>query len=129
MTREIKFRGKATHGALKGQWVYGSFVNYPGNPAIINIRGSYNIDPITLGQSINLKDHKQNDIFEGDIVKSYNDNDCFGDIFFDAECSLFNVRNFHNTLYDYPTLAFSENLKVQIIGNMHDNPKLLEVSV
>ena len=118
MTREIKFRGKATHGDLKGQWVVGSFVNYPGNPTIINIRGSYNIDLKTLGQFVDLKDYALKDLWEGDLVRPENDATHTPEpIVFENGC--FEILR-HN---DAPLCDYLDN--ILLVGNIHDNPELI----
>lgn len=118
MTREIKFRGKATHGDLEGQWVEGSFVNYPGNPTIINIRGGYSIDLDTLGQFTDLQDYKGIYIWEGDLVIPENDQTHTADaiVFEDGQ---FMIEGH----YDGPLNNYIDN--VLLVGNIHDNPELI----
>lgn len=74
-------------------------------------------------QFTGLKDINGAEIFEGDIVK-YGDN--VGEVFYDSECACFNVSGFYNGSQDYPTMAFNEHAVMEVIGNIHENPELLE---
>lgn len=74
-------------------------------------------------QSTGLRDKNGKDIYEGDIVKYDNS---VGKVFYDSECACFNVSGFYNGSQDYPTMAFNEHAVMEVIGNIHENPELLE---
>lgn len=121
--REILFRGKRTDN---GEWVEGYYspVNIPitGNMGhFINVGGyrAVEIDPETVGQYIGSVDKNGKKIFEGDIVK-------FGiktyEIKFIEKYSRFAGTNAHCVFASF-LLNTSE-----IIGNVHDNPELMDDS-
>lgn len=133
--REILFRGKRIGN---GEWVEGAFLNDRDGafyicPAVSDISyrdgGNrrrigcwYNVDPYTVGQYTGLKDKNGKRIFEGDIVKSIETKET-GVVQFFPEHSAFMVwcksSNEVGFLYECTSIA-------EVIGNIHDNPELLE---
>lgn len=135
--RKILFRGKLKDN---GEWVYGNLF-IPDNhdkPVEILIgtnavRISYEVIPETVGQYTGLTDKNGKKIFEGDIVEGH----CHSQwnhrlqrcaIVYDRDS--FKSRHYLNYLneehyFEYKVL-FSKD--VVVIGNIHDNPKLLERS-
>lgn len=128
--REIKFRGREQDGF----WTYGD-LRHEGNITGIIENGIYSwVDSSTVGQFTGLKDHKGREIFEGDIVKVVDDGE----------------ESFHVVEYmgndDYPAfdlvpglnvdsngLAYCEHftdydVKMYVIGNIHDNLELLRLT-
>ena len=125
-TREILFRGKRIDN---GEWVEGYFVNlwlmhYQKHQPIItdNNAVSYDVDPSTVGQYTGLCDKNGKKIFEGDIMAftAYGF-DYIGTVEF-ADGS-FSVMCEHAS--PFLDQAVSKH-GAYIIGNMHDNPELLE---
>ena len=142
--REILFRGKRT---INGDWVYGDFVHgnerkslrdsifvYDSETQSFN---DYEINPSTLGQYTGLTDKNGKRIFEGDILHIAKIADGLGGYY-------------HPTL-DYPVnivvkwdlcawmweticedkryISFPDawcHYECEVIGNIHDNPELLE---
>ena len=140
--REILFRGKRKDN---GEWVYGNLFipDKADTPTQIctgtNVtRISFYISPETVGQYTGLVDKNGKKIFEGDIVEanSYifvvkfgkcggvdnNDNYGYMGFYFDGfdkitkDCIEYGLRN--------DICYFTER---EVIGNIHDNPELLEV--
>lgn len=122
--REILFRGKRVSD---GEWVYGNLFipDREDTPTQICIgtsiiRITYDVIPETVGQYTGLKDKNDKRIFEWDVVKTSHKN---GVIEWCDYCASFVVLC-KGTFVTENTLSGHEELEV--IGNIHDNPELLE---
>ncbi len=117
--REICFRAKCK---LKSKWMYG-YYRVSGGKHYIN---STEVYPETVGQFTGLKDKNGVDIYEGDIVKETFetfDNQLWK-VLFDKKEAMFLVE----TLTHKTTLVLlSDVINGEVIGNIHDNPELMEV--
>ena len=142
--REILFRGKRTDN---GEWVEGFFVKriaplklipkcyilvqeedtscITGEPTgHLNTEFSpYVVIPETISQYTGLKDKNGKRIFEGDIVKGedalLSDIEIFGYVCFkDGSFVISDDLITHYRWIDY---------EVEVIGNIYDNPELLEI--
>ena len=118
--REILFRGKRKDN---GKWVYGCSTQSANNFCIsINTEDgcmfAY-VKPETVGQYTGLTDKNGKRIFEGDIVKYINSSPCKID-YIDSQFVMMwkkFYRNFERVYDD----------EIEVIGNIYDNPELLEV--
>lgn len=121
--REIKFRGKNSAG-----WVIGSLIVNPVYTAIIEIEDPdegtsvrHYVIPDTVGQYTGLKDATGKEIYEGDIIKTRKGD--VGVIVWETELGSFRARLADNSFY---TLTAFFASMFSVIGNIHDNPELLE---
>ena len=80
----------------------------------------FEIEYFELMQSTGLKDMKDTEIYEGDIVKNEYD-EIYVVKWFDAG---FHLEEKYNGGFDYFELHFGDNKEV--IGNIYENPELLE---
>ena len=142
MNREILFRGKRLDN---GEWVTGRLItdDRDGKEFIVSSIGyhweedngstnrcmecfGFEVDPETVGQYTGLKDRNGVKIFEGDYIYHHWHKDtaylvwheryiCFVGKPFEGDTS----KTYHYQKPDEPDL--------EVIGNIHDNPELLEV--
>lgn len=126
--REILFRGKDKN---IGKWVTGNLYQNQDQCFIMANNRNNEVIPETVGQYTGNTDKKRVKIFEGDIAKFKRfENTYIGKIVFNPETAGFefwwNVK-----VGAYGEMATRRaNMSVcddiEIIGNIHDNPELLE---
>jgi hypothetical protein len=129
--REILFRGKRKNS---GKWIFGSIVHqtdYYGDKVdrwfIVegDFTNDYDIDCTievqkeTVGQYTGLLDKNGKRIFEGDVV-AYREYGNFAVAWDDGAFQFMREDTFYDML-DHYTNGFAV-----VIGNIHDNPELLE---
>lgn len=144
--REILFRGKDFSGVINHNWCFGSLDTTENDRTIIIYFDRFGnkcrifVDPSTIGEYTGLKDKNDKMIFEGDIVKnewcfikgnsivrfgeyksldSSNDYQCGHLGFYLEHVSDFNKRTVRKDIMYFAN-------KCEIIGNVFDNPELLE---
>lgn len=122
--REILFRGKTV---CDGDWIYGGITWNPSKKEVF-IHTEWDegkVIPETVGQYTGLCDKNGKKVFEGDIVKTKYRRLCEVR-WFSSPCSqcwgLIPIENKHKIPDEYD-LWIPKNLEV--IGNIHDNPELL----
>lgn len=144
--REILFRGKlkVDNGEhKKGDWVFGDLVRIKdGEKTSTMIYGFGEVDPSTVGQYTGLTDKNGKKIFEGDVIKSDNGRISAISVVLYGK---FEPKLFYDLIERYvrprPTEKmyglFAKSTKgeemllsecshlIEVIGNIHDNPKLL----
>lgn len=132
MNREIKFRGKTIESSIG--WIYGDLIQSPGIiPVIqrfektIEIKGEKcqlfsqdKVHPQTVGQFTGVTDGEGREIYEDDIVAIYHEKHCTFKGKVEFLCGQFVVNS-----KDKLITALSRK-PWQVIGNIHDNPELME---
>lgn len=127
--RIIKFRGKDIE---TGEWICGDLIHHMGHyPAILTIyptvEGKVGYSEIavnqeTIGQFTGLYDKNKNEIFEGDILKAPGTREKIEVRFVRGVFTFLWNGNLDDEL---PTNAPTQEW-AEVIGNIHDNPKLLK---
>ena len=137
--REILFRGKQTDN---GTWAYGylfciwerTYLCWGTTNDVPNMK---EVIPETVGQYTGLTDKNGVRIFEGDIVKC---TDTINDFEFNAVVEFGNPNGEYNWGYQLKFISGEESnfdilcwvdmeetgAYIEVIGNIHDNPELLE---
>lgn len=147
MSREIKFRGKSIKNK---KWLYGYLgeskirimntvytnkVIYDNVISFNTDNYSFVVDDLsvieeTISQFTGLKDVFKKEIYENDIVKVPLLDPIFGDIIKDSFCNSvvkFNKGSFVITYYNNINIYIQDlQDKIEVIGNIFDNPELLE---
>ena len=136
--RQIIFRGKRVDN---GKLIYGWYIkanihwhkygvhkdwivcNAIQNGGICNVIGRYAVITETVGQYTGLTDKNGNKIFEGDIVKG-SWNTVFG-VYFDEDYLQYRAKEKSGSHHEID--YYGESYRLEVIGNVYDNPELLEV--
>jgi uncharacterized phage protein (TIGR01671 family) len=143
--REILFRGKSVEQRNSGRWIEGSLVTLDDTHTFIVPRFESAstlsndfivsstmeaVDPSTVGQYTGLNDRNGKRIFEGDVIK-IPWRDGYQNRVAIFENGLFKARSKPDS-YSVSLVSFvgfdDPELCCEVIGNIHDNPELLEVN-
>ena len=125
--RDIKFRGKR---ADNGEWIIGSLRRFPLKETeqyaifLFDRNCGYDVKIETIGQYTDLKDKNGREIWEGDIIRvdvSRDDTRIkkhrFGISKVVWSSGGYSIANLNVNII--------ETYKIEVIGNVHDNPELL----
>ncbi|MFA5658655.1 MAG: YopX family protein [Oscillospiraceae bacterium] len=139
--REIKFRGKSVE---TGEWIYDDLIHMAftaENKSVpVGIKSPYNCYPVevvpeTVGQYTESHDKNGKEIYEGDIACVPYIDCIFGDLVGkDIDYDFKFIVNFKDASFvlsnkDRGNIYINEfGNNIEIIGNIHDNPELLEVT-
>lgn len=116
---EILFRGKRIDN---GEWVNGDLIRSEGRTYCgIFAETLGEIDPDTVGQYTGLQDKNGKRIFEGDIVKYGCD---LMVVVWQEDAARFALKFSADGTYSQSISR--SNVYLEIIGNIHDNPDLIE---
>lgn len=134
--REIIFRGKRKD---TGEWVEGYYSGYglicQNEPEdTYNATGDYcgqtpyvgfvEVDPATVGQYIGQTDKNGKKIFEGDILRITDRYGKFLDWRVEFRKGAFSIK--HPDCNYWCGIGDFDGYIIEIIGNIHDNPELME---
>lgn len=135
MNREILFRGKRLDN---GEWITGQLLKYESGRARIceshsNIfcyesdtsviqTVAHEVDPSTVGQYTDMTDKNGKKIFEGDLIKNFAGE--VGRVSWYPEHFAFMIYRLHPPAVFH--METSDGPEIEIIGNIHDHPELLE---
>ena len=141
--REIVFRGKSIK---ENKWVYGYYWvnkenhfikeviyesayfkdNLYGKEEILN---DIEIKTDTVGQYVGLKDKHGIEIYEGDLVKVKNIDYLIGKVVYDKEYLCYQIEVDEQVIFPVSVCYGDYNeLDIEAIGNIWDNPELLKES-
>ena len=120
--REIRFRG---FGKDAKQWIYGSLLDEK-SVGIVAIQDEdchvWEVDPESVGQFTGLKDSAGEEIYEGDIIKVRTQNP-----YWRFRRNFVVTWGIDGWLLDGDSLySWFSFHTLEVIGNVHDNPGLLE---
>nr|DAI17973.1 MAG TPA: YopX protein [Caudoviricetes sp.] len=81
-------------------------------------------EDLVLMQSTGLRDKNGKEIFEGDILKN---NKYITSVFYERGAYCVKFCRTTNTTVTMNVISFIEKYKTKVIGNIYENPELLEV--
>ena len=122
MSREIKFRAWVTSGLDSG-YMHNFDMSSDGYPR-------FQWDRVVLEQYTGLKDKNGKEIYEGDVVFFFTEH-------FDKATGGFDGEDEHNAIVEWfdngfafmDKVPYDPNIECEVIGNIHENPELLDDSI
>ena len=125
--REIKFRGKRIDNT---EWIRGGYIKRWNGVEykhyIHDELYEYEVDRGTVGQYTGLNDKNGKEIYEDDIIRHHGD--ILSEIFYNSSHCAYLLKdvsgNRNKCICD--KLGDYSSLWIEVIGNIHDNPELLE---
>lgn len=137
MTRPIKFRGRCSkQSAYSGEWIFGSLIIpdkiEDGEVLIMHAISDsasmrYHVDVHTIGQFTGLYDKNSKEIYEGDIVRICGYQNC--QVVFERGAFCYATKWGASPFLTNPNFHYNSVggfCEVKVIGNIHDNPELIE---
>ena len=139
MNREVAFRGKR---CSDGKWVYGFYVESKtswrghkphkswivpdaiSNGGFFNVLGRYAVKDDTVGQFTGLRDKNGKRVFEGDVVHVVWQDPMFCQ--WHERTVLVEFKYGRFTVYQSKPFEHSDKRYFEVIGNIYDNPELLD---
>ncbi len=122
--RTIKFRGK---DSFERRWIIGALAPNGKHPCIAEFGKCFELTEVdyeSVGQFTGQLDKYGKDIYEGDIVKYYDEIEdelvAAPVIFHESSCSFCCARP------GYDIVGLGAYWDFEIVGNIHDNPELLK---
>ncbi|PKR85049.1 YopX family protein [Heyndrickxia camelliae] len=139
--REIKFRGYAVEEMVNGQWLEGfgvselkfaehhaKAVGRDSNWWLYTNSGDYLVNPKSIGQYTGLKDKNGREIYEGDILLFNNSiNDRKWKCVVEYREGSFVCVYQNDKVYNHFDSWNVPKVTWEVIGNIYENPSLLEV--
>lgn len=124
--REILFRGKLLS---TNEWAEGNLAVSKTGVTIITPDdtpvGKYGqVDPEMVGQFTGIYDKNGKKIFEGDILLYLEK--WRREVVWSDDRKGFYTREFNSPVYDWVCIGDLWRFDTEVIGNIHDNPELLE---
>ena len=136
--KKLTVRGISTHEESKGEWKYGYLIEDEGISYIINSVVEANdeyitigewcsVEPETLGISTGLPDEGGTEIFEGDIVRQVRTQPTTeNEVIIGVVTMIEGAWLIMNDNEQLASDLWSETDINEVIGNIHQNPELLE---
>ena len=119
--REIKFRGKSI---VTGEWCFGDLFQHGDQKFIMANNRNTEVDPETVGQYTGLRDMDSKEIYEGDIIQTYDPDEGYAVVRYDeTETEFYTLFVSENSYYGLGRDFNSEDIAV--VGNIYDNPELV----
>lgn len=135
--REILFRGlhrrkgekvKLNGMPVESMWVYGGYCQYNAERGIIYQKEPFNKFSVyadSVGQYTGLTDKNGKMIFEGDIIKG-KEKATYAIGYSDATAGFYAKATLPQKIL--PCMNIGTMKHYEVIGNIHDNPELLETN-